>query len=63
MDERMRFCAVDRKPIGEPENVTATYYALTVNRHNTEVVMLVFCLAHFEDYVAMRAVVTREGWV
>lgn len=52
------YCAVDRKRIQ-----TAEHYQVTVNSVNTTVVMLAFCLDHRDEYLAMRAVIMREGWV
>lgn len=54
------FCAVDRKPIGEGGQ--RAYYALTVNRWDTSVVMLAFCLDHHAEWLQMRNVVCQEGW-
>jgi benzoyl-CoA reductase/2-hydroxyglutaryl-CoA dehydratase subunit BcrC/BadD/HgdB len=57
--QKLLFCAVDRKPLLERQE----YFALTVTRHDGQIVMLVFCEKHFDERNAMYEVISREGWV
>ena len=54
------YCAVDRKLIGKDGQ--RCYYALTVNRWDTEVVMLAFCLDHHVEWLQIRNIICQEGW-
>jgi len=55
------YCAVDRKLIGQGGE-KCCYYALTVNRWDTEVVMLAFCLEHHMEWLQIRNIVCQAGW-
>lgn len=55
------YCAVDRREIGKDGQ--HAYYALTVNRWDTSVVMLAFCLHHHLEWLQMRSLITQEGWL
>jgi len=51
-------CAVDRQRIGR-----IYCYMLTVNSLNGKPVQLAFCTEHRDEFITIKTVISRDGWV